>query len=135
MNRLASHYVLCQGHWTKLNCFLFCVAIPLVIKLGFQKFFNSNNVCLFPFFMYPIVVFTWEMCNSVDIKVCKLENSPTHHFSTSPDDFYRQNWPFLLLDTSLNVQLCQHPLFLSLNFSLKILHIKRGRKKTPKWMF
>ena len=59
------------------------------------------------------------MCNSADIKVCKLENSPTHHFSTSPDDFYRQNWPFLLLDTSLNVQLCQHSLFLSLNFSLK----------------
>ena len=40
--------------------------------------------------------------------VYKLQNCPTHHFPTSPDDFYRQNWPFLLLDTELNVALCQH---------------------------
>ena len=133
MNRLASPCPLPRPlNQTKL---LSVLCNTTCYKTWFSKVFQFKQCLFVSLFMFSIVVFTWEMCNSVDIKVCKLENSPTHHFSTSPDDFYRQNWPFLLLDTSLNVQLCQHPLFLSLNFSLKILHIKRGRKKTPKWMF
>ena len=60
------------------------------------------------------------LCIILDIKVCKRWNGPTHHFSTSPDDFYRQNWPFLLLDTSLNVGLCQHFLSHNLQYSGQI---------------
>ena len=78
---------------------------------------NNRNKYLFgPVMLGPI---QFVLCIILDIKVCKRWNGPTHHFSTSPDDFYRQNWPFLLLDTSLNVGLCQHFLSHILHFSLK----------------
>ena len=35
-----------------------------------------------------------------------MERKITPHIIQA--DFYRQNWPFLLLDTQLNVALCQH---------------------------
>ena len=78
----------------------------------FHRMDNCNKY-LFRAVILGMVQFV--LCIILDIKVCKRWNGPTHHFSTSPDDFYRQNWPFLLLDTSLNVGLCQH--FLSHNIT------------------
>ena len=60
------------------------------------------NICMFVFHIYGISMYYVRYKS-----VYKLQNCPTHHFPTSPDDFYRQNWPFLLLDTSLNVGFCQ----------------------------
>ena len=83
----------------------------------FHRMDNCNKY-LFRAVILGMVQFV--LCIILDIKVCKRWNGPTHHFSTSPDDFYRQNWPFLLLDTSLNVGLCQHFLSHNLQYSGQI---------------
>ena len=94
----------------------------------FHRMDNCNKY-LFRAVILGMVQFV--LCIILDIKVCKRWNGPTHHFSTSPDDFYRQNWPFLLLDTSLNVGLCQH--FLSHNitrFTKKCMeNIEKGKSR------
>ena len=76
------------------------------------------------------------LCIILDIKVCKRWNGPTHHCSTSPDDFYRQNWPFLLLDTSLNVGLCQHFLSHILHFrKIQYTKISKEEKFQTTWRY
>ena len=89
---------------------------------------NCNKYLFGPVMLGPI---QFVLCIILDIKVCKRRNGPTHHFSTSPDDFYRQNWPFLLLDTSLNVGLCQHFLSHILHFLYTFIQSFEERRKVP----
>ena len=69
-----------------------------------HSFTDSAEQCLSP--LVSVKVVTSGLNQRKCLSTAGIESKITPHIIQA--DFYRQNWPFLLLDTQLNVALCQH---------------------------
>ena len=96
------------------NAFKHAVWIPL--------FTDSAEQCLFPHWKCEVV--TSGLNQRKCLSTAGIESKITPHIIQA--DFYRQNWPFLLLDTQLNVALCQHSVstvYIIYTYSLSLVSI------------